>query len=172
PTRMSDTARPLLQRPTPLTWPRRRAAPRQPASAFAGAEADAWRSALLVGVAAFVVSRILVFGAIYARAAQDVWERYTRGLPFSPSMRPIMEQVLTQWDRRRFRMSAEAGYPRTIPERLGTMRGTGATTGSLPLVAWVGRAFDVVWPGDIDQALIALMVPVSLAAVVLVGLLA
>lgn len=153
-------------------WPLRRRARSDALDPTAAAEARAWRSARRAGIGAFIVSRLLVFGAVYARAAQDVWERYTRGLPFERSMRGIMDQILMQWDGRWFHMIAENGYPRNIPERLGSLRGAGATIGSLPLLAWIARGLDLVWPGNIDDALIAVMVPISLAAVVMVGVVA
>ncbi|WP_116998534.1 hypothetical protein [Desertimonas flava] len=149
-------------------WTARRHA-RPSLDPMAAAEAQAWRSARRAGIGAFIVSRLLVFGAVYARAAQDVWERYTRGLPFEPSMRGIMDQILMQWDGRWFHSIASSGYPRNIPESLGSLRGTGATLGSLPLLPWTARGFDVIWPGGVDDALIAVMVPISLAAVVMVG---
>lgn len=171
---MTDTAPPLSRQPrfnlAVPAWSRGV----RPESGLAAAPADAgaWRAALRTGVGAFIVSRLLVFGAVYARATQDVWERYTRGLPFDRSMRSIMNQILMQWDGRWFRMLAEDGYPRNLPEQLGSLRGAGPTIGSLPLLPWTARGFDLVWPGTIDDALIAVMVPISLAAVVMVGVVA
>jgi hypothetical protein len=132
----------------------------------------AWRRALAVGIGAFVVSRLVVLFGAYTRAAQVVTDRQARGNPFPRSTRPMIEAILTQWDGRWYQMIAEHGYPSELPERITYITGDGATVAFFPVYPYLARWFDSVFPGGIVQALLGVNVVLSVAAVVLVGILA
>jgi 4-amino-4-deoxy-L-arabinose transferase-like glycosyltransferase len=131
-----------------------------------------WRRAVAVGVGAFVISRLIVLFGAYARAAQVVTDRQTRGNPYPQSTRPMIEAIFTQWDGKWYRMIAEHGYPSELPERITYITGDGATVAFFPVYPYVARWFDVLVPGGIVQALLGVNVVLSVVAVVLVGLLA
>jgi len=131
-----------------------------------------WRRAVAIGIAAYVVSRLIVLFGAYARAAQVVTDRQGRGNPFPRSTRPMIEAIFTQWDGKWYRMIAEHGYPSELPERITYITGDGATVAFFPVYPYLARWFDVIAPGGIVQALLGINVVLSVAAVVLVGLLA
>ena len=131
-----------------------------------------WRRAVAVGIGAFVVSRLIVLFGAYTRAAQVVTDRQSRGNPFPQSTRPMIEAIFTQWDGKWYRMIAENGYPSELPERITYITGNGATVAFFPVYPILARWFDVVFPGGIVHALLGVNVVLSVAAVVLVGLLA
>ena len=131
-----------------------------------------WRRAVAIGIAAYVVSRLIVLFGAYTRAAQVVTDRQGRGNPFPRSTRPMIEAIFTQWDGKWYRMIAEHGYPSELPERITYITGDGATVAFFPVYPYVARWFDVIAPGGIVQALLGVNVVLSVAAVVLVGLLA
>lgn len=136
-----------------------------------GGDVDEWRRALAVGVGALVVSRLIVVFGAYVRAAQVVTDRQARGNPFPQSTRPMIEAILTQWDGKWYRMIAEHGYPSELPERITYITGDGATVAFFPVYPYLARGFDVVFPGGIVPALLGINLVLSIAAVVLVGLL-
>jgi hypothetical protein len=131
-----------------------------------------WHRAVAIGIGAFAVSRLIVLLGAYTRAAQVVIDRQSRGNPFPQSTRPMIEAIFTQWDGRWYRMIAESGYPSDLPERITYITGDGATVAFFPVYPYLARWFDVLFPGDIVQALLGVNVVLSVAAVVLVGLLA
>ena len=131
-----------------------------------------WRRAVTVGIGALVVSRVIVLFGAYTRSAQVVTDRQSRGNPFPQSTRPMIEAIFTQWDGKWYRMIAEHGYPSDLPDRITYITGNGATIAFFPVYPFLGRWFDVVFPGGIVHALLGVNVVLSVAAVVLVGLLA
>src|SRR5262245_2077556 len=131
-----------------------------------------WRRALAVGLGALVISRLIVLFGAYARAAQVVTDRQSRGNPFPASTRPMIEAILTQWDGKWYRMIAEHGYPSDLPARITYISGDGATVAFFPVYPYLARWFDVVFPGGIVHALLGINVVLSVVAVVLVGMLA
>ena len=84
----------------------------------------------------------------------------------------MIEAIFTQWDGKWYRMIAEHGYPSELPERITYITGDGATVAFFPVYPYLARWFDVIFPGGIVQALLGVNVVLSVAAVVLVGLLA
>jgi hypothetical protein len=134
--------------------------------------APQWRHAVVVGLGALLVSRLLVLFGAYSRSAQVVTDRQTRGNPYPQSTRPMIEAIFTQWDGKWYRMIAEDGYPSDLPERITYISGDGATVAFFPVYPYLARWFDFVSPGGIVQALLAVNVVLSIVAVVLVGLLA
>jgi hypothetical protein len=69
-------------------------------------------------------------------------------------------------------MIAENGYPSELPEQITYITGDGATIAFYPVYPYLARWFDYIAPGGIVQALLGVNVVLSIAAVVLVGLLA
>ena len=132
----------------------------------------AWRQAIGVGLGAFVLSRIIVIAAAYARAVQVVVDRQARGVGVGSSNRPIIEAILTQWDGKWYRMIAEQGYPSELPAHITYISGNGASVAFFPVYPVLARWFDHVFPGGIVQALLGVNVVLSIVAVVLIGLLA
>jgi hypothetical protein len=131
-----------------------------------------WRRAVVVGIGAFAVSRLVVLFGAYTRAAQVVTDRQTRGNPFPQSTRPMIEAIFTQWDGKWYRMIAEHGYPSELPEPITYITGNGATVAFFPVYPYLARWFDYIAPGGIVHALLGVNVVLSIAAVVIVGLLA
>ena len=131
-----------------------------------------WMTALGIGIGAMVVSRLVVLFGVYARAAQVVTDRQARRSFYPSSVRPIMEGVLSQWDGKWYRMIAEDGYPSDLPERITYISGRGASVAFFPVYPYLSRGFDYVFPGSIVHAMLGINVLLSIAAVVLVGLLA
>jgi hypothetical protein len=143
----------------------------EPAPLATGTETPSWRRAVTVGLGAYVLSRVIVLFGAYARAAQVVTDRQSRGNPFPASTRPMIEAIFTQWDGKWYRMIAEHGYPSDLPDRITYISGNGATVAFFPVYPYLARWFDYVFPGGIVQALLGVNVVLSAAAVVLVGLL-
>ena len=82
----------------------------------------------------------------------------------------IEEAISTRSDGKWYRMIAENGYPWRSSERITYITGNGTTSPSG--VPYLARWFDFIAPGGIVQALLGVNVVLSIAAVVLVGLLA
>lgn len=131
----------------------------------------AWHRALVVGIGAFTISRLIVLFGAYTRAAQVVTDRQSRGNQFPQSTRPMIEAIFTQWDGKWYRMIAEHGYPSELPDRITYITGNGATVAFFPVYPYLARWFDFIAPGGIVQALLGVNGVLSIAAVVLVGLL-
>ena len=131
-----------------------------------------WHRALVVGIGAFAISRLVVLFGAYTRAAQVVTDRQSRGNQSPQSTRPMIEAIFTQWDGKWYRMIAEHGYPSELPDRITYITGNGATVAFFPVYPYLARWFDFIAPGGIVQALLGVNAVLSIAAVVLVGLLA
>lgn len=131
-----------------------------------------WFRALGIGLTVFVVSRVLVFGAVYARAVQDATERQARNLPSDGSLYRAIQRIFLQWDGKWYALIAEQGYPRQLPERITYVSGDSATVAFFPAYPLLGRAFDYVFPGGLTEALLGVNLLLSAVAVVLVGMLA
>ena len=84
----------------------------------------------------------------------------------------MIEAIFTQWDGKWYRMIAEHGYPSELPDRITYITGNGATVAFFPVYPYLARWFDFIAPGGIVQALLGVNAVLSIAAVVLVGLLA
>ena len=132
----------------------------------------AWLRSLGIGIGAFVVSRLIVFAGVYARAASQVTDSQARFLPLPRSMREMIQNIYLQWDGKWYRIIAADGYPHHLDEKITYLRGSSASVAFFPVYPILARWFDDVFPGGVDEALLGVNVVLGVAAVVLVGVLA
>jgi len=124
----------------------------------------------LVGLAAYVVSRLCVVAAAGVRASQLAVDARADGTP-EPSAFETITNVLTSWDGRWYLELVRRGYPDSIPPNI-TYEQLEARAAFFPLYPWTVRALDVILPGGDTFAALALNFVLGAIAVVLVGLLA
>ncbi|MET0910573.1 MAG: glycosyltransferase family 39 protein [Ilumatobacteraceae bacterium] len=136
----------------------------------------AWHRAMIVGLIAYVVSRLCVLAGAGVRAAQMVVDsrqlaRLAGVDPQEPSAAHTIAQVLTSWDGRWYLAIIRDGYPSSIPANI-TYSQNEARAAFFPVYPWLARAVDVVLPGGDTFAAIMLNLALGAVAVLLVGLLA
>lgn len=136
----------------------------------------AWHRAMIVGIIAYVVSRLCVLAGAGVRAAQMVVDsrqlaRLAGVDPQEPSAAHTIAQVLTSWDGRWYLAIIRNGYPSSIPPNI-TYSQNEARAAFFPVYPWLARAVDVVLPGGDTFAAIMLNLALGAVAVLLVGLLA
>ena len=129
-----------------------------------------WIRALLVGLAAYVVSRMCVVAAAGVRAAQLAVDARADGTP-EPSAFETITNVLTSWDGRWYLELVRRGYPDSIPPDI-TYEQLEARAAFFPVYPWSVRALDAVLPGGDTVAALALNFVLGAIALVLVGLIA
>lgn len=129
-----------------------------------------WRRALLVGLAAYVVSRLCVIAGTAVRAAQMVVDARADG-DVEPSAGSVITQVLTSWDGKWYLEIVRGGYPSNVPPNI-TYEQLEARAAFFPLFPWLARAADVVLPGGDTFAALFVNFVLGAISVVLVGLLA
>ena len=129
-----------------------------------------WIRALLVGLAAYVVSRMCVVAAAGVRAAQLAVDARADGTP-EPSALETITNVLTSWDGRWYLELVRRGYPDSIPPDI-TYEQLEARAAFFPVYPWSVRALDAVLPGGDTVAALALNFVLGAIALVLVGLIA
>lgn len=130
-----------------------------------------WRRALVVGAAAYAVSRLCVLAAAGVRASQLAVEANQEGVPHPGSPARLAFETFTLWDARWYLEIVRGGYPADIPEPI-TFHQLEARAAFFPLYPMLVKALDVVLPsGDVFAALVINLV-LGLAATFLVGLLA
>lgn len=139
---------------------------------IAVAERRAWHRAVGVGLAAYVISRILVYVGSYAQATQEVSERQSRFQPVPGSVRVMIENVLWRWDGKWYKIIADDGYPRQLAAFIRYDQGSSASVAFFPVYPMLARWFDYVFPGNVFYALLGLNVVLAAVAVVLVGMIA
>ena len=129
-----------------------------------------WIRALLVGLAAYVVSRMCVVAAAGVRAAQLAVDARADGTP-EPSAFETITNVLTSWDGRWYLELVRRGYPDSIPPDI-TYEQLEARAAFFPVYPWSVRALDAVLPGGDTVAALGLNFVLGAIALVLVGLIA
>ena len=82
-----------------------------------------WHRAVIVGMIAYVVSRMCVLAAAGVRAAQMVVDSRTLArlggtTPQEPGAVHTITQVLTSWDGRWYLDIVRNGYPSSIPQNI------------------------------------------------------
>jgi hypothetical protein len=142
------------------------------ADRFAAASRREWHRTIGIGLAAYVISRILVYVGSYAQATQEVSERQSRFLPVPGSVRVMIENVLWRWDGKWYKIIADEGYPRQLATFIRYDQGSSASVAFFPVYPMLARWFDLVFPGNVFYALLGLNVVLSAIAVVLVGMIA
>ncbi len=139
--------------------------------AAAAEERRAWRRAVLVGLAAFVVSRLCVLAGAGVRASQVTVDAHNDFEPPPGSPFGLITGVFTQWDGLWYLEIVRNGYPRSIPADV-TYFQLEARTAFFPLYPMVVRVADMVLPAGDTAAALAVNFVLAVAAVILVGVLA
>jgi hypothetical protein len=135
-----------------------------------GRDQAPWRRALIVGLAAYVVSRLCVIAGTAVRAAQMVVDARADG-DVEPSAGSVITQVLTSWDGKWYLEIVRGGYPSNVPPSI-TYEQLEARAAFFPLFPWLARVADVVLPGGDTFAALFVNFVLGAISVVLVGLLA
>ena len=129
-----------------------------------------WRRALIVGLGAYVVSRICVLAGAAVRASQVVVDQRKDGEP-EDSTFSLISGVFTSWDGRWYLELVRNGYPESIPQNI-TYEQLEARAAFFPMFPGAVRAVDRLLPGGDTFAALFLNFVLGAIAVVLVGLLA
>ena len=130
-------------------------------------ERSAWRRAVGVGLAAYLVSRLCVLAAAGVRAAQIVVDAREDGEPESSAWSTI-SGVLTSWDGRWYLELVRTGYPDSIPPNI-TYEQLEARAAFFPVYPWLVRGVDAVLPGGDTLAALFTNFVLGAVAVVLGG---
>ena len=150
--------------------------PPSPSNAASRRRLSDWHRAVIVGMIAYVVSRMCVLAAAGVRASQMVVDSRTLArlggtTPQEPGAVHTITQVLTSWDGRWYLEIIRHGYPSSIPPNI-TYSQVQARAAFFPVYPMLARAVDVVLPGGDTFAAIFLNIVLGAVAVLLVGLLA
>lgn len=130
-----------------------------------------WNQAVVIGLAAFVVSRLCLLVGAGVRAAQVTVDA-REDLEESPgSPLNLVAGVFTQWDGRWYLEIARSGYPRSIPPDITFLQDE-ARAAFFPLYPALVRVVDFVLPGSDSIAALGLNVVLGVIAMLLVGHLA
>ncbi len=132
--------------------------------------------AVVVGLTAYLVSRLCVLAGAAVRAAQravDVRENIDLGIltEAEPSAGSTIIQVLTSWDARWYLEIVRFGYPDSIPADI-TYNQLEARAAFFPVYPWIVRFVDFVLPGGDTLAALSANFVLGAISVVLVGLIA
>jgi hypothetical protein len=135
-----------------------------------------WHRAVIVGLIAYVVTRLCVLAGAAVRASQmAVDARKLAELAGVPADEPTavhtITEVLTSWDGRWYLELIRRGYPESIPADI-TYEQLEARAAFFPVYPWIARAADWVLPGGDTLAAILVNVVMGALAVLMVGLLA
>ncbi len=129
-----------------------------------------WRRALVVGLAAYLVSRLGVIAGTAVRAAQLAVDARGDG-DAEPGAGSVITQVLTSWDGKWYLEIVRGGYPSSVPPNI-TYEQLEARAAFFPLYPWTVRVLDTVLPGGDTFAALFLNFVLGAVSVVLVGVLA
>lgn len=135
------------------------------------AAAAPWHRAVLIGLGAYLVSRLCVIAGAGVRAAQVVVDERTEGVQTSKNAVSYITGVLTSWDGRWYLELIRRGYPESIPPDI-TYEQLEARAAFFPMYPWTVRAVDVVLPGGDTFAALVTNFVLGAVSVYLVGLLA
>ena len=133
-------------------------------------ERSAWTSAVIIGLGAYLVSRICVAAAAGVRASQMAVDAREEGT-VEPSAYETLTNVLTSWDGKWYLELIRRGYPRSIPADI-TYEQLEARAAFFPVYPTTVRVVDFVLPGGDTFAALLVNFVLGAIAVVLVGLLA
>jgi 4-amino-4-deoxy-L-arabinose transferase-like glycosyltransferase len=129
-----------------------------------------WRRALVIGLAAYVVSRLCVVAGAAVRTAQITVDARADGEP-DVGAGSVISQVLTSWDGKWYLEIIRGGYPSRVPPNI-TYEQLEARAAFFPLFPWLARAADTVLPGGDTLAALFVNFVLGAISVVLVGVLA
>lgn len=132
--------------------------------------------AAIVGLTAYLISRLCIIAGAGVRAAQrvvDIREDIAAGIldEAEPSAGSTISNVLTSWDGRWYLEIIRNGYPRQIPENI-TYEQLEARAAFFPVYPWLVRFVDFVLPGGDTFAALFTNFVLGALSVVLIGLLA
>ena len=135
-----------------------------------------WHRGVIVGLIAYVVTRLCVLAGAGVRASQKAVDaRKLAELAGVPAEEPTaihtITEVLTSWDGRWYLELVRGGYPDSIPANI-TYEQLEARAAFFPVYPTLARWLDWVLPGGDTLAAILLNVVLGAVSVVLVGLLA
>jgi len=135
-----------------------------------------FRRAVVVGLLAYIVSRLCVMAGAGVRSAQlvvDTRQDIADGIPTDPEQAAgtSIIGVLTSWDGRWYLELARKGYPDSIPANI-TYDQLEARAAFFPVYPWLVRMVDFVLPGGDTLAALFTNLVLGAVSVVLVGLLA
>ncbi|MFT4865994.1 MAG: hypothetical protein ACI8RE_002189, partial [Ilumatobacter sp.] len=110
-----------------------------------------FRRAIVVGLVAYVVTRLCIIAGAGVRAAQrvvDVRKDIESGIfdEIEPSAGSTISNVLTSWDGRWYLEIVRSGYPKSIPADI-TYNQLEARAAFFPVYPWLVRVVDFVLPG-------------------------
>ena len=134
-------------------------------------ESRTWNQAVLIGIAAFIVSRLCLLAGAGVRAAQvtvDAAEELESS-PGSPTS--LVTGVFTQWDGRWYMEIVRNGYPRAIPPGV-TFHQDEARAAFFPVYPSLVRALDRIVPGGDTVVALGINVILGVVGMLLVGHLA
>jgi len=134
-------------------------------------EGRSWNQAVLIGLAAFVVSRLCILVGAGIRAAQLNVDAAEDLEPSPGSPLNLVTSVFTQWDGRWYLEIVRNGYPRVIPPEI-TFFQVEARAAFFPVYPMLVRAVDVVLPGGDSIAALAVNAVLGVVGMILVGHLA
>jgi len=132
---------------------------------------SSWPRAVLVGLSAFVVSRLCVLAGAGVRASQVTVDANLDPERSPESPLSLIAGVFTQWDGNWYMEIVRNGYPRSIPPDI-TYFQLQARAAFFPLYPLTVQVFDRIAPGSDTVAALGLNLLLAVAAVLLVGVLA
>jgi hypothetical protein len=130
-----------------------------------------WNQAVVIGVAAFVVSRLCMLVGAGVRASQLTVDAGENLEPSPGSPLSLVTGVFTQWDARWYLELARHGYPRSIPPDVTFLQDE-ARAAFFPLYPGLVRVVDAVLPGGDSLAALGINVVLGVTGMILVGHLA
>ncbi len=130
-----------------------------------------WNQAVVIGVAAFVVSRLCMLVGAGVRASQLTVDAGENLEPSPGSPLSLVSGVFTQWDARWYLEIVRHGYPRAIPPDVTFLQDE-ARAAFFPLYPGLVRVVDFVLPGGDSIAALGINVVLGVTGMILVGHLA
>jgi hypothetical protein len=131
----------------------------------------AWHRALIVGLLAYVVSRLCVLAGAGVRASQVVVDAREEGETLEREPVGLITSVLTSWDGRWYLEIVRRGYPDRVPPDISYEQ-VQARAAFFPVYPTIVRAADWLLPGGDTLAALTVNTLLGAVSVVLVGLLA
>jgi hypothetical protein len=130
-----------------------------------------WHVALLKGLVAYLVSRLMVVAGAGVVAAQRGVDANVENLPRPASATNFIAEVLTSWDSKWYLEIVRTGYPRSIPPDI-TYEQLEARAAFFPTYPALVRLVDRVLPGGDTLAALITNFVLGLVVILLTGLLA
>ncbi|MDA3032306.1 MAG: glycosyltransferase family 39 protein [Actinomycetota bacterium] len=135
-----------------------------------------FRRAIIVGLIAYVVTRLCIIAGAGVRAAQrvvDVRKDIENGIvhEIEPRAGATISEVLTSWDGRWYLEIIRFGYPHSIPDNI-TYNQLEARAAFFPVYPWLVRVVDFMLPGGDSLAALFTNFALGAISVILIGLLA